>query len=106
MELTESCCPCCQMSIVEYFNCKHCHRQKTMQACGLKIHPWFWAIYQMVGVFAFGAACSQLATDIGEEPLSTHPGLLGTSVLEMMYGLICTFPINGVRHLHVLSLPY
>ena len=54
------------MSIVEYFHCKHCHRQKTMEVCRLKVHPWFWAIYQMVGVFAFGAACSQLATDIGE----------------------------------------
>ncbi|XP_043244605.1 putative phosphatidate phosphatase isoform X3 [Amphibalanus amphitrite] len=54
------------MSIVEYFHCKHCHRQKTMEVCRLKVHPWFWAIYQMVGVFAFGAACSQLATDIGK----------------------------------------
>ncbi|XP_037070512.1 putative phosphatidate phosphatase isoform X1 [Pollicipes pollicipes] len=58
--------PIILMSIVEYFHCKHCHRQKTMQVCCLRVHPWFWAIYSMVGVFAFGAACSQLATDIGK----------------------------------------
>jgi len=54
------------MAIVEYFHCKHCHRDKVMTVCCCRVHPWAWAIYSMVGVFAFGAACSQLATDIGK----------------------------------------
>ncbi|XP_071439605.1 putative phosphatidate phosphatase [Hetaerina americana] len=33
---------------------------------GYKINPWVWEAYKAIGVFGFGAACSQLTTDIGK----------------------------------------
>lgn len=33
---------------------------------GWKVPPWAYQCYRVVGVFCFGAACSQLITDIGK----------------------------------------
>ncbi|KAG8227351.1 hypothetical protein J437_LFUL003340 [Ladona fulva] len=33
---------------------------------GYKIPPWIWEAYKAIGVFGFGAACSQTTTDIGK----------------------------------------
>ena len=54
------------MCIIEYFRVRNENVGKHVTLFGKGIHSWFWAAYSSIGVFLFGCACSQLATDIAK----------------------------------------
>lgn len=40
------------------------HDERKFYILGFKMPMWIWQAYCVIGVFLFGAACSQLTTDI------------------------------------------
>lgn len=53
--------------IVEYFiYYKIKGPRKKVQVVSKKIPKWIWECYRHIGVFFFGAACSQLTTDVAK----------------------------------------
>lgn len=60
--------PICLFLVVEWIHYRsgegHANKQVTFN--GRKVHPWVWRCYSVIGVFGFGAACSQLLTDIAK----------------------------------------
>lgn len=53
---------CVVMSLTEYLN--RPNDRKEVIFFGVKIPNWIYNIYCVIGIFAFGAACSQLTTDV------------------------------------------
>ncbi|KAJ8955757.1 hypothetical protein NQ318_008631 [Aromia moschata] len=51
-----------QMALTEYLNRPNDKREVIF--LGVKIPNWLYNIYCVIGIFAFGAACSQLTTDV------------------------------------------
>lgn len=51
-----------QMLLIEYLNPPNDNRD--IYFMGIRIPNWLYNIYCMIGMFAFGAACSQLTTDV------------------------------------------
>ncbi|XP_044740202.1 putative phosphatidate phosphatase isoform X2 [Chrysoperla carnea] len=58
--------PVCAMIVTEFILQKEPSSQQTRTVFGFSISPWIWNAYCAVGVFGFGAASSQLITDIGK----------------------------------------
>ncbi|XP_054277843.1 putative phosphatidate phosphatase isoform X2 [Macrosteles quadrilineatus] len=60
--------PICLFLVVEWIHYRsgesHANRKVTFN--GRNVHPWVWRCYCVIGVFGFGAACSQLLTDIAK----------------------------------------
>lgn len=50
------------MLLIEYLNPPN--TQKEIYFLGVRIPNWIYNVYCMIGMFAFGAACSQLTTDV------------------------------------------
>lgn len=55
-----------QMFIAEYINHRGKKNHKVHHFLGVRIPPWVWSSYNVVGVFGFGVACQQLTTDIAK----------------------------------------
>lgn len=51
-----------QMALTEYLN--RPNDNKEIYFMGVRIPNWIYNIYCVIGIFAFGAACSQLTTDV------------------------------------------
>lgn len=51
-----------QMLLIEYLNRPNDNRE--VYFLGMRIPNWIYNVYCMIGMFAFGAACSQLTTDV------------------------------------------
>lgn len=51
-----------QMSLTEFLNRPNDNKEYVL--LGVRLPNWTYNIYCVVGVFAFGAACSQLTTDV------------------------------------------
>lgn len=58
--------PITVMAAFEFGLSKQTKNSQSIFLFGRKIPPWAWHCYQVIGVFCFGAACSQLLTDIGK----------------------------------------
>lgn len=54
------------MLFLEFIIFRRTRNHTVRSICGYRIHPWVWRCYCVIGVFGFGAACSQLLTDIGK----------------------------------------
>ncbi|KAB0805284.1 hypothetical protein PPYR_02254 [Photinus pyralis] len=52
------------MMVTEFCNCYFSDRKREFTILGRKFPYWVWNTYCVVGVFCFGAACSQLTTDV------------------------------------------
>lgn len=50
------------MIAVEF--CTNLHDERKFYIMGYKLPIWMWKAYCVIGVFLFGAACSQLSTDV------------------------------------------
>lgn len=50
------------MFLIEYLN--QPNDRKTINVRGIKVPSWIYNVYCVIGIFAFGAACSQLTTDV------------------------------------------
>ena len=55
-----------QILLVEYIHHRRSERQVTHKFMGHTINPWLWRCYCIIGIFGFGAASSQLLTDIAK----------------------------------------
>lgn len=58
--------PISTILIVEYVRYRRSDCQVTHKFMGRTINPWIWRCYCLIGIFGFGAACSQLLTDIAK----------------------------------------
>lgn len=59
--------PIITMLVTEYLKYNNSNPKKPSYVLfGKKIHPWIWNSYSAIGYFGFGAACSQLTTDIAK----------------------------------------
>ncbi|KAK6617209.1 hypothetical protein RUM44_005540 [Polyplax serrata] len=53
--------------IVEYsIHKRSCTTKRKIRLLFMKVPSWMWECYRHVGVFGFGAACSQLTTDVAK----------------------------------------
>ncbi|CAH0382817.1 unnamed protein product [Bemisia tabaci] len=58
--------PIIVMLITEYSLYRHAEGFRARNLLGRKIQVWIWNSYKAIGAFGFGAAASQLTTDIGK----------------------------------------
>lgn len=58
--------PIIVMLFLEFIIYRRTRNHSVRSAFGYRIHPWLWRCYCVIGVFGFGAACSQLSTDFGK----------------------------------------
>ncbi|XP_022196964.1 putative phosphatidate phosphatase isoform X2 [Nilaparvata lugens] len=59
--------PIITMLVTEFLKYKHSNPKKPNYVLfGWQIQPWLWNSYCAIGYFGFGAACSQLTTDIAK----------------------------------------
>ncbi|XP_075215662.1 putative phosphatidate phosphatase isoform X2 [Lycorma delicatula] len=58
--------PITVMLLLELVIYRRTRNHTVHSAFGYRIHPWLWRCYCVIGVFGFGAACSQLTTDFGK----------------------------------------
>lgn len=54
------------MAFVEYLHYQQEDRHLTRKFMDYSINSWVWKSYCVIGVFGFGAACSQFLTDVAK----------------------------------------
>ncbi|XP_037046473.1 putative phosphatidate phosphatase [Bradysia coprophila] len=73
---------------------------RNLNVFGRSIPNWIPNAYKQVGVFGFGAAASQLATDIGKYTIGRlRPHFIDVCQPQMMDGTNCSNPINIGRYI-------
>lgn len=76
---------------VEWVHFSRSERHSTLTFMGHSVHPWLWRCYCIIGVFGFGAASSQLLTDIAKYTI----GRLRPHFWEICDPDVdCSLPIN------------
>lgn len=74
--------------------------ERELKFYGRDIPFWFQNVYKYFGVFLFGAACSQLTTDIGKYSIGRfRPHFISVCQPRMMDGTNCSDPINLHRYI-------
>ena len=73
---------------------------REMKFDGREIPSWVQNLYKYFGIFLFGAACSQLTTDIGKYSIGRlRPHFISVCQPIMIDGTTCNDPINQHRYI-------
>ncbi|KAJ6642774.1 putative phosphatidate phosphatase [Pseudolycoriella hygida] len=76
------------------------HVPRKLNVCGRSIPNWIPHAYQQIGVFGFGAAASQLTTDIAKYSIGRlRPHFFDVCQPQMMDGTNCSDAINFGRYI-------
>jgi phosphatidate phosphatase len=88
--------PIIVMAITEFVRWKNnMDPEKELKLFGCEIPLWSQNLYKFYGIFLFGAACSQLTTDIGKYTIGRYrPHFISVCQPIMAGNTTCSDPIN------------
>lgn len=93
--------PVVSIFIIEFLQWRQSMEHKrVMKLFGYEIPCWIQNSYKHLGIFLFGAACSQLTTDIGKYSIGRfRPHFISVCQPVMPDGTNCSNPLNFNRYI-------
>lgn len=96
--------PCTLILITESVQSKlNKGRSKQLRVGSWDIPPWIVSSYRQIGIFGFGAACSQLTTDIAKYSIGRLRPHFMTLCQPLINGKNCSDPSNLGRYIELFT---